>query len=35
VVSRLESAGVIVASSNAEAATWSAALIAERAGVTA
>ena len=30
VVSRLESAGVLVASSNAEAAAWSAALISER-----
>ena len=35
VVARLESAGVLVASSNAEAATWSATLIAQRAGVTA
>ena len=32
VVSGLESAGVLVASSNAEAAAWSAALISERTG---
>jgi len=35
VVGRLRSAGVLVASSNAEAAAWSAALIAERTGVSA
>ncbi|MFN8100022.1 MAG: acyl-CoA synthetase FdrA [Mycobacterium sp.] len=35
VVARLESAGALVASSNAEAATWSAALIAERTGAVA
>jgi len=32
-VAGLKSAGVLVASSNAEAATWSAAIIAERQGV--
>ena len=32
VVSRLESAGVLVATSNAEAAAWSAALISQRTG---
>ena len=35
VVSRLESAGVLVASSNAEAAAWSAALISQRTGADA
>jgi len=33
IVAGLKSAGVLVASSNAEAAVWSAALIAEREGV--
>jgi FdrA protein len=35
VVSRLQSAGVLVASSNAEAAAWSAALISQRTGANA
>lgn len=33
IVSGLKSAGVLIASSNAEAATWSAAIISERAGI--